>query len=203
MVQRLAFDLRRSLPERGRSGQAARAGRLMLFLFTLGVLAGGVAGTFFTADGFASAYAGAGQYVASNVLPASLLSAFWSSARLFLLLALAATSWLGVLLVPAAVMLRGYLLSCSIAVLYASFGWPGLLCAFLSSGLPALFLVPAFLAAACDAYFASRFLLERRFGLTPAAPGRRRAGKRVLVIAPLIAAEALYSFYLLPHIVAS
>lgn len=203
MVQRLAFDLRRSLPERGRSGQAARAGRLLLFLFTLGVLAGSIAGTFFTTDGFASAYAEAGQYAASEVLPASFLSALWSSARLFLVLALAATSWLGVLLVPAAALLRGYLLSCSIAVLYASYGWPGLLCAFLICGLSALFLVPAFLAAACDAFFAARFLLERRFGLTPALPGRRRSGKRVFVIALLIIIEALYSFYLLPHIIAS
>ena len=203
MVQRLTFDLRRSLPERGRSGQTARAGRLMLFLFTLGVLAGSVAGTYFTADGFASAYAEAREYVASEVLSASFLSALWNAARLFLVLFLAASSWLGVLFVPAAVLLRGYLLSCSIAVLYVSYGWSGLLCAFLVGGLPALFLVPAFLAAACDAYFAARFLLERRFGLTPVLPGRRRSGKRVLVIALLVIAEALYSFYLLPHIVAS
>ena len=203
MVQRLAFDLRRSLPERDRSGRGTRAGRLMLFLFTLGVLAGSVTGTFFTADGFASAYAEAGQYAFSEVLPASLPSAFWSSARLFLVLALAATSWLGVLFVPAAVLLRGYLLSCSVAVLYTSYGWSGLLCAFFVSGLAALFLVPAFLAASCDAFFEARFLLERRFGLTPTLPGRRRPGTRLIVIALLISAEALYSFYLLPHIVAS
>lgn len=204
MVQHLTFDLRRTLPERGRSGQTSRAARRMLMMLILGVLAGSVVGTYFiTADGFASAYAEVGQYAASDVLPASLPSALWNSARFFLVLALAATSWLGVLLVPAAVLLRGYLLSCSVAVLYASYGWAGLRCALLVSGLPALFLAPAFLAAACDAYFASRWLLERRFGLAPALPGRYKSGKRLIVITLLVAAEALYSFYLLPLLIAN
>lgn len=203
MVQHLTFDLRRTLPERGRSGQTSRAARRMLMMLMLGVLAGSVVGTYFTADGFASAYAEVGQYAASDVLPGSLPSALWDSARFFLALALAASSWLGVLLVPAAVLLRGYLLSCSVAVLYASYGWAGLRCAFLVSGLPALFLAPAFLAAACDAFFASRWLLERRFGLAPALPGRYRSGKRLIVIVLLVAAEALYSFYLLPLLIAN
>lgn len=203
MVRHLTFDLRRSLAERGRSGQASRAARRMLLMLSLGVLAGSVAGTYFTADGFASAYASAGQYAASEVLPASLPSALWSSARFFLALIIAATSWLGVVLVPAAVLLRGYLLSCSVAALFASYGWAGLRCALLVSGLPALFLTPALIIAACDANFAARWLLERRFGLAPVLPGRLRPGKRVIVIALLIIAEACYSFYLLPLIVAS
>lgn len=203
MVQHLTFDLRRTFPERGRSGQTVRAARRMLIMLTLGVLVGGVAGIYFTADGFAAAYASAGQYAAAKMLPASLPSALWSSARFFLTLLFAATSWLGVLLVPATVLLRGYLLSCSVAALYASYGWAGLRCALLAGGLPALFLAPALIIAACDAYFASRWLLERRFGLSPALPGRLRPGKRVIVIALLIAAEACYSFYLLPIIVAS
>lgn len=203
MARYLAFDLRRTLPERGRTGQSSRAARVMLIALLLGVLAGSAAGTYFTADGLASAYTSAGQYAAAEMLPASLPSALWSSARFFLALVLAATSWLGVALVPAAVLLRGYLLSCSAAVLYASFGWAGLRCALLASGLPALILTPALIMAACDAYFASRWLLERRFGLSPSLPGRFRHGKRVIVFALLIAAEACYSFYLFPLIVAS
>lgn len=203
MVQRLSFDLLRAQPERGRSGRMAHAARRMLILLMLGILAGSVVGTYFTADGFASVYAEVGQYAASDVLPVSFPSALWSSARFFLALALAATSWLGVLLVPAAVLLRGYLLSCSVAALYASYGWAGLRCALLVSGLPALLLMPAFLAAACDAYYASRWLLERRFGLSPALPGRPRPGKRLIVIVVLIAAEAFYSFYMLPLLAAN
>lgn len=203
MVQHMAFDLRRTFPERARSGQTVRAARRMLIMLTLGVLGGSVAGTYFTADSFSSAYASAGQYAAAEMLPASLPAALWSAASFFLALLLAATSWLGVLLIPAAVLLRGYFLSCSVAVLYASYGWQGLRCALLAGGLPALFLAPALIIAACDAYFASRWLLERRFGLSPVLPGRFRPGKRVIVIALLIVAEACYSFYLLPLIVAS
>lgn len=203
MVQHLTFDLRHSLTGRGRSGQVVRVARRMLIMFTLGVLAGSVAGTYLTADSFAAAYASAEQYANAKMLPASLPSALWSSVRFFLAMILAATSWLGVVLVPAAVLLRGYLLSCSVAVLYASYGWAGLRCALLAGGLPALFLAPALIMAACDAHFAARWLLERRFGLSPALPGRSRPGKRVIAIALLIVAEACYSFYLLPIIVAS
>ena len=166
----------------------------MLGLFTLGVLAGSLVGLFSPAVASAPNLEG---YVASEALSRSLPGAFWDTGKFFLLLFAVATSYLGVILSPAAVFLRGYLFSCSVSALFSAYAYRGLLCAALISGVPALFLIPCFLSAASAAFFSARRLATQRFD---PGPGLRGAGlsRRVVVIVLLLILDALYRVYLLP-----
>ena len=165
----------------------------LLLLFLMGVAAGCVAGLFLTPEGGGTALA----IFSTDALPGTFWEALWGAGVFFLLLLALSTSWLGLVLVPAAVLLRGYLLSCSVSALYAAASWQGLRYAALVSGIPALVLVPCFLVAARDTADASRRLLELRMGRhggppKPAAPGR------TIAIGGAVVCAALYSSYLLP-----
>lgn len=172
--------------------------RLMLVLFTAGVVSGALVGTYASASGLPSAME---AYLSADTVPRSLLLALWNAGKYFLLLFAASTSWLGVLLAPTAVLLRGYLFSCSVSALFSAYSWDGLRSSALISGIPALLLIPCFLIAACDSFSASRRLLSLRFdrgvGVGPPAPARRAAAALMVIVI-----DALYSFYLLPGLLA-
>ena len=163
----------------------------MMFLFAGGIFFGGLTGFYhFPA-------AGSAVVQAAEIVPDSLRGAVWVSCRFFVLLALLSSSYLGVVLVPATVLARGYLLSCSVAALYASNGWRGLLWAALVSGVPALLLTPVFLLGACDAFSLSQHLLYLRLGRMR-GPEATQAAKHASGAALLAAVNTIYMYWLLP-----
>ena len=172
---------------------------MLILLFFAGALIGCAAGLYLPAGGLADG--AAWGLLSPETQPLSFPGALWNAGKFFLLLLFLSTSWLGVVLTPAAALLRGYFLSCSVAALYAAGFWKGLLCALAISGVPALFMIPCFLIACRDAFFASRRLMDLRFGrgrAAPRAPGARRAA----AIAVLVVLNALYSAFLLPVLLA-
>lgn len=189
-----------SRPSSGRDWTGREAGvfQMLLLLFLVGALVGCVAGLYLPAGGQGG---GAAAWASPETQPLSFLEALWNAGKFFLLLLVLSTSWLGVVLTPAAAFLRGYFLSCSVAALYAAGSWKGFLCALATSGIPALFIIPCFLIACRDAFFASRRLLDLRFGRGPGAP-RAPGLRRAAVIAALVALNALYSAFLLPPLLA-
>ena len=183
-----------------RTGREGSVFQMLLLLFLAGALIGCAVGLYLPAAGPGDGAAAWG-FLSPETQPLSFPEALWNAGKFFLLLILLSTSWLGVVLTPAAALLRGYFLSCSVAALYAAGSWKGLLCALAVSGVPALFMIPCFLIACRDAFSASRRLMDLRFGRAPGAP-RAPGLRRAAVIAALVALNALYSAFLLPAILA-
>ena len=133
---------------------------IVLLFFCLGTLMGCIAGLYLSPSSFFF-----------DVIPTvsdgsfiSFLSAFWKTGFFFGLVFLCSTSFLGFAAIPIIVFFRGYLLSCSVAALYASGGWRGILCAFIMQSIPAFLLIPCFLLSAAHAAILSFELLALRRG---------------------------------------
>ena len=166
---------------------------LLLAMVFFGVLAG-AASAMLLRSGAADGTDVSGLTAA---LPLTLPASVWRALRFFLLLFLLGTSWLGVMLLPAAALLRGAVLGYGVASLYAVYAYRGLLAAAVIFGFPALVLLPCFLTAAGDAFSASRALASMRFGVSAPAD-RSGALRHALLILPLIALDAVYGFYFAP-----
>ena len=178
---------------------AGAGAALLLWMLIAGVLVGGAVGFF----SFESAPAGGLEdYIASRFLYESFPAALAGAAGGFLLLLAAATSYLGVVLVPALLFLRAYLFSCSVSGLYALFSLRGLGCALLISGIPALLIIPCFYCISCDAMDASRRLFSLRFHISGTA-GRSCLALRLPVAAAVVLFDAIYGYYILPRILDS
>lgn len=168
----------------------------LLLIFSLGVLAGGIVGFFSPIPELPGDIS---TYVQSSLLPRSFLSALGDVFRFFLLALVFSTSYLGVFLIPSLVLVKAYMLSCSVAVLFAAYSYKGLSFSALISGVPALFLIPCFLIACSDCFFASRQLFLQRFHGLPyvSCPNGVR---HFLFILPILVLAALYGYWLLPQL---
>lgn len=133
---------------------------LVCFLFFLGIILGSVVGCFFSA---APAEGEMSAYISGEVSAASLLSSASSSFAFILLALFLGTTYLGVFLIPVAVVVKAYTMSCTVSVMLASFGGDGLRYAALTIALPSLLLIPCFLLCASDALHLSRRLYALRF----------------------------------------
>lgn len=166
----------------------------MPVLFAVGVSAGGLIGLFAPSAGLLSSIE---AFCSADPVPASAFAALWNSGKYFLCLAVASTSWIGLLLCPLLVLARGCLFGCGVSALYAAGAWKGLWSAALISGLPALVIIPCFLVLAGDSFLASRRLFALRFD-RGAGLRRRVRTRHVPVAIGLICLHALYSGCLLP-----
>lgn len=133
---------------------------LVCFLFFLGIVLGGVVGCFFSA---APPEGELFAYVSSEGSASSLLSSASSSFAFILLVLFLGTTYLGVFLIPVAVVIKAYTMSCTVAVMLVSFGGNGLRYAALTIALPSLLLIPCFLLCASDMLRMSRRLYGIRF----------------------------------------
>ena len=133
---------------------------LVCFLFFLGIILGSVVGCFFST---APAEEGLSAYISGEASAASLLSSASSSFAFILLVLFLGTTYLGVFLIPLAVVGKAYTMSCTVSVMLASFGGDGLRYAALVIALPSLLLIPCFLICAADAFCLSRRLYGIRF----------------------------------------
>ena len=169
----------------------------LFLLFIIGSLSGCIVGLYLSPGSTNMT----GQFIFTDISRETVWEALWNSSQFFLLLWILSTSWLGMLLVPGAVILRGYLLSCSVSALFSTGSWRGLLYAFFVSGIPSLLLIPLFLIAAKDSFLSSRRLLALRFGLHY-GPVRRMPPSRVLLIGAMILLSTVYLCNILPAFLA-
>jgi len=79
------------------------------------------------------------------------------------MLVLSATTYLGVLIVPCVVLIRGYVLGCTTAACYVSEGSLGLVAALLVIGVPTLLTLPALICLSERCAVRSGELLHLRF----------------------------------------
>ena len=180
-----------------RSGERSRVLAFLLTAYLAGALCGSLMGLYLPPGGLRSALE---TWYPPSAGQSAFLTALWKSGQFFLLLAVLSTSWLGVVLVPAAAVLRGCLLSCSVSALYGTGGWKGLLCAFLISGIPGIVLVPAFFMTGSDAFFAARQLLPRYACVS--ADERTGVVLRVALAGLAVTLSAAYNTWLLPGLLA-
>lgn len=170
---------------------------LVCFLFFLGVVLGGVVGCFFSAappEGELSAY------ISGETSTASLLSSASSSFAFILLALFLGTTYLGVFLIPLAVVGKAYTMSCTVSVMLVSFGKEGLLYAALTIALPSLLLIPCFLLCAADALRLSRRLYALRFGAAGFSRNEGSTPGHLLFVLAGTALAAGYHRLLLPVI---
>ena len=174
---------------------------LICFLFFCGIILGTVVGCFFSA---APPEEEITAYIGGGLSAASLLSSASSSFAFILLALFLGTTYLGVFLIPLAVVVKAYTMSCTVSVMLLSFGGDGLRYAALTIALPSLLLIPCFLLCAADAFHLSRRLYGIRFQ-TPGWGGDEggTSGHLLFVLAGTVLAAGYHRLLLplvLPHI---
>lgn len=135
-------------------------GNVLFFLLFSGILLGCVFSIYSPFDliGWNSFF--------SVTLPAesSFLSAFLFIGKFCFLVVLSATSYLGVIVIPALVLIRGCALGCAIASFYVTQGYYGLLIALVQCGVTELLTIPLMMLLAEYLFFYSKALLHLRLG---------------------------------------
>lgn len=169
-----------------------------IFVIILGIIAGGGVGVF-------SSISHVGEdislYAQEYLLPDGFGECLFSAGRFFFLAALFSTSYLGVILLPSLVLVRGYILSYAAAALFSAFSFKGLLCALLIYGVPAFISVPCFLIACCGCFESSRCLFMQKFHSLPSIKSMGHVWPLLLALFA-IAFESIYSSCLLPDLLA-
>lgn len=178
--------LRRMRPALSIGGQSFCGGtaRLLLLAFVLGVVFGSLVGICSGTIGYESG--GESGY----------MSRAW---LFFLLLLIFSTSYLGVVLIPALMFFRGYLFSCSVAVLWSALGLDGLWLSALSSALPLCFLLPCYLVVGGDCFHLALRLGRIRLGRA-CYVGELFPARHLLALLFMILCDWGYSALLLPRL---
>lgn len=173
------------------------ASGLVFVAFCLGTAAGTIIGSALTSPVLNTELA---AYIEGNVLSKSFLSSVYNAFFFILLAVFFGTSFLGVFLIPSAVLIKAYSMSCSVAVMYSSFGLEGTLCALFFIGIPSLIIIPCFLLCALDALGSSMQLYSIRF--RAAAYGRENKSffRHMVFVIPALVFAAVYDSFLLPLI---
>jgi len=166
----------------GRTGSAVRSG--LLTGFVLGLLFGFLVGL----------SSGKESFVPGSGITGGALGSAW---MFFLLLFIFSTSYLGLVLIPALMFVRGAVFSCSVTVLYFSLGTDGLLLALLASALPMCIFLPLYVLVGEDCFRLSRRLAQLHMGRGGYC-GTFFPLRHLLLVFFAILAEAAYSAYLLP-----
>jgi len=132
---------------------------------------------------------------------ASILSAYWKCARYHILAVLLSTSWLGVLLAPALLAVRGFTLCCTSAALLLDYPEQGALLPAAVLGISNLISVPCLLLVSADAMRLSGRLAAARLGLRY-GPSTGIETKHMLLGLGLMLPVAAYEQQILPKLVA-
>lgn len=170
---------------------------LIFIVFCLGIAAGTVIGSVFTSPVLDTELA---AYIESSVLSESFLASVYNAFFFILLALFFGTSFLGVFLIPSVVLIKAYSMSCSVAVMYSSFGLEGAICALFFIGIPSALIIPCFLLCALDGLNSSRQLYSFRF--QTAAYGRENKSffRHMIFVIPVLVLTAIYDSFLLPLI---
>lgn len=192
-IKVLAGSWRKSFfPALGSSAHSL--GSAFLFVLFLGILAGGIVGAFSSVSNISG---GIFLYLEEHLLPSGFADCLFSAGRFFLLAAFFSTSYLGVVLLPSLIFVRGCILSYSVSVLFSAFSFEGLLSALFVLGVPALINVPCFLIVCCGCFESSKCLFMQRFHAL--LPIKNLGGVWFLLLALFaIAFDCIYSLCFLP-----
>ena len=110
------------------------------------------------------------------------------------------TSLFGVLIIPAAMAVRGFTLACSAAYIAAAYPGKGPALALAVLGLPAIFTVPSlFVAAQAGVSFSLRLLAS--YSRRPAPAGFARQGGGAAAVSAMLLAAASAERWLVPALV--
>lgn len=184
MKRNLALRKINSVLSRGRCEPDDRVERALLFSFVIGVFFGFFVGLCSGPAGLELASPGGSDRLGSAWL-------------FFALLLIFSTSYLGLVLIPLLLFVRGCIFSCSVAVLWLSMGASGILISLLGSALPLCFLLPCYLKVGEDCFLLSRKLARLRidghYGGAAAFPVRH-----FLALLLMIVLDSVYSSYIFP-----
>jgi len=183
--------------KRFRDAEFDPANGLVFIVFCLGAVAGTVIGSVLTSPVLDMALE---TYIESSVLSESFLSSVYNAFFFILLVLLFGTSFLGVFLIPSAVLIKAYSMSCSVAVMYSSFGLEGTLCALFFIGIPSMFIIPCFLLCALDALRSSRQLYSIRFHAAVYGRENKSFFRHMIFVIPALVLISVYDRFLLPLI---
>ena len=166
-----------------------------VLLLLVGVVLGSVIGTY-AENPFSPEFFSVSMMTVSESVSVTV----WNSTKYLIILLLSATSYLGLVTIPAIILLRGYSFSCAAAAMFSSSSYRGMLYAFLVCGVPAILTLPPLMALSLDCFARSRHLLLLRFGKF-GYPMRDAAYlKHFLAACLLTFAAVIYSSYILPHL---
>lgn len=173
----------------GRAEPADRVERVLLLAFVFGVLFGFFVGVYSGPAGLEPASAGGSDSLGSAWL-------------FFALLLIFSTSYLGLVLIPLLIFVRGCIFSCSVAVLWLSMDTIGILISLLGSALPLCSLLPCYIRVGGDCFLLSRKLaclrMDGHYAGAAAFPLRH-----FLVLLLMIVLDSFYSSYVLPVLTGS
>lgn len=180
-----------------RSVEIDHADGLIFIIFCMGTIGGTIIGSALTSPVLDTELA---AYIESSVLSESFISSVYNAFFFILLAVFFGTSFLGVFLIPSAVLIKAYSMSCSVAVMYSSFGLEGSLCALFFIGIPSMLIIPCFLLCAIDALDSSRYLYSIRFRASAYGRENRKFFRHMIFVIPALILAAVYDSFLLPLI---
>lgn len=165
---------------------------LIFACFTTGCVVGAFLGSGFSAVGAIDSYLLDTPFESGGLLLRSL-----RFIRFHLLALFFATSFAGVVLVPALALIKGFAFSCASATIISAYPDNGIIMSLVILGLPSLFSVPSFICL-CDFAFSRS---ARLLALTRGGYARKpRDGKRMLLVLPALAAGLIIEAYLVPRL---
>ena len=171
------------------------ANGLIFIVFCIGLAAGTVIGSVLTSPMLDTELA---AYIESSVISDSFISSVYNAFFFILLAVLFGTSFLGIFLIPSAVLIKAYSMSCSVAVMYSSFGLEGTVCALFFIAIPSLLIIPCFLLCAIDALNSSRQLYSIRFHSAAYSRENQNFFRHMIFVIPALVLAAVYDNFLLP-----
>ena len=169
---------------------------LFLFLF-FGVTAGCIIGS----------YADVGRLTTSAVFglgadhKASFFEALLYEGRYFFLILICSSTYLGVLLVPALLIMFGGTFGAVVAAAFAADYFPGILRTGVLYGVPALIVFTPFMLQAADCIMFSRDLLLFRFTRYPVSEKTSYSFQHLLLATFAVFIVAAYRYFLLPLLI--
>lgn len=141
-------------------GSSPQTGFVM-FSFAAGAIIGAFVGAFSITEAIPALVAGHFAYAGTA---RSLAEILWNCGKFHLFSLLCASSLLGVAAIPAIAAVRGYLIACTAAAIYACYPDNGLLINFIVLGLPALISLPCLFIIASDSLTESGRLCAMALG---------------------------------------
>ncbi len=168
---------------------------LIFLLFLSGVVIGAVTGSFFVSPLEGTDF---DNYIFNAVVPGSFTDSFTASAVFILLSLFFGTSFLGMFLIPSVILVKAYSMSCSVAAMYSSFKFEGMLSALFSIAIPSLFILPCFLSCSYAGIISAQQLYSLRFHTAPYQREEPKLARHVFWALVSIGIFALYEYFIMP-----
>lgn len=152
----------------GKLSPALQLSLSFAFLFLIGVLAGILTAAFLNLPSKQALYSDINGFINGSHTQTSFFESLWQVSSMPLLVFCLSFTCFGVLLIPVAVVLQGYLLSFSVSAMIRLLSWRGCLLGAASFGIRALTIIPCLLILSVQCFLLSKQFLRLMF---PSATG--------------------------------